>query len=179
MSSKPSSRPIFKFRRRSPALLLLLLLFWSLIISVGLARAIEPPQRPGAIDPVPPQSQLALGRDLYLEACADCHLAVPPGVLPTQTWKTLLEDSNHYGQQITPLVDPTRLLVWKYLNLYSRPLSADEPVPYRLAESQPFRAIHPRVEFASPVTLNSCATCHPGAKTYNFGTLTPEWQNAE
>ncbi len=42
-----------------------------------------------------------------------CHIAIPPTVLPTQTWRNLLEDPQHYGATLKPLVDPPRILVWR------------------------------------------------------------------
>ncbi|NJO72256.1 MAG: cytochrome C, partial [Oscillatoriales cyanobacterium RM1_1_9] len=72
----------------------------------------EPPN-PGTVDWIPERYQL--GQQLYLENCSSCHVAVPPQTLPTQTWQQLLQDSQHYGVQIQPLVDPQRVLVWNYL----------------------------------------------------------------
>ncbi|NJK38010.1 MAG: cytochrome C [Oscillatoriales cyanobacterium RM2_1_1] len=136
----------------------------------------EPPN-PGTVDWIPERYQL--GQQLYLENCSSCHVAVPPQTLPTQTWQQLLQDSQHYGVQIQPLVDPQRVLVWNYLRLFSRPLTLkEEQVPFRLNRSRYFKALHPKVEFSQPVNLETCGTCHPGASAYDFRKLTPEWQNA-
>ncbi len=127
-----------------------------------------------SIDRVPPQFEL--GQQLYIENCSTCHIAIPPQVLPSQTWRQLIQDSDHYGRQIEPLVDPPRLLVWNYLQTFSRPINLqDEQLPFRLDRSRFFRAIHPRVEFNQPISVNNCAICHPAATDYNFRKLTPEW----
>jgi hypothetical protein len=175
--------------RRSPFILVLLILLWSACLGWGFATASDLPTRStpaqraelqalnseiGTVDVVPSQHQF--GKELYLENCATCHIGVPPEVLPTQTWRQLIQDPQHYGQIITPLVDPTRLLVWNYLRTFSRPTTVEESTPYRVADSRYFKALHPKLRFPQKVTLNSCATCHPGVSQYDFRSLKPEWQ---
>lgn len=130
----------------------------------------------GTVDPVPQRYQL--GQELYLENCASCHIALPPAVLPTQSWQRILQDSQHYGVQIKPLVDPPRLLVWNYIRNSSRPLNKEEETPYRVNESRYFKAMHPKVKLPSPAGVSSCVSCHPSASEYNFRRLTPEWENS-
>ena len=130
----------------------------------------------GTVDRIPERYQL--GQQLYLENCATCHIGLPPQVLPTETWRRLLQDPQHYGQTLKLLVDPPRLLVWNYLQTYSRPQAKDEELPYRAATSRYFKALHPRVKLPQPANISSCATCHPGASQYNFRKLTAEWQNS-
>ncbi len=131
----------------------------------------------GTVDRVPQAYEL--GQQLYLDNCSTCHLAVPPAVLPTQTWQRVLQDSQHYGVQLKPLVDPPRLLMWNYLRTFSRSLNQEEEIPYRIGDSRFFKALHPRVKLPRPLQLSSCATCHSGASEYNFRNLTPEWENSQ
>lgn len=201
----PQQRP----PKRSPVLLTLIILLWSLLAGWGLAQATLPANSPapdtqdhlpatvtvtelptapliaqqigakptiGTVDPVPPRYQL--GQELYLQNCGTCHIALPPAVLPRETWKRLLEDTEHYGQQLQPLVDPTRLLVWQYLQVFSRPDQVDESIVYRVKRSRYFRALHPEVSLARDINVNSCVSCHPSAAQYDFRSLTPEWQEA-
>ncbi|MBW4487769.1 MAG: diheme cytochrome c [Trichocoleus desertorum ATA4-8-CV12] len=182
-------------RRRSPVILLVLVLLWSVALGWGLAQATETPQAAqlaqftpsvenltpaatpvGTVDPVP--SKYQLGQELYLENCATCHIGLPPAILPTETWRQILQDRQHYGQQIKPLVDPPRLLVWDYLRTYSRVQDQEEETPYRIADSRYFKALHPRVELPRSLTMASCASCHPAAAQFNFRRLTPEWENS-
>lgn len=165
-------------RRRSPVVLMVLLAFWSACIGWALSLSAysqtppPPSEAPAAIstvDPVPPVHQL--GQQLYLENCSSCHIAIPPAVLPTETWRRLLQDPQHYGQQITPPVDPGRLLIWNYLQIFSRPLKEGEEVPYRLERSRYFKALHPTVDLPRPVTLTGCVSCHPGAGDFDFRRL--------
>lgn len=197
-------------RGRSPVVLFLLLLLWSIVVGWGLAQATEVPRHSeptssesikssvvrselaeststqnltlstqnsvGTVDFIPQRYQL--GQELYLENCASCHIGLPPAVLPTQTWRDLLQDSQHYGRQLTLLVDPQRLIVWNYLQAFSRPQTTEEETPYRVGQSRYFKALHPKVKLPQPVTMASCVSCHPGAGTYDFRTLSSEWQNA-
>ena len=130
----------------------------------------------GTVDVVPERKKL--GQQLYLENCATCHIGLPPAVMPSQTWRSLLQDADHYGSTIKPLANPELQIVWQYLRDYSRPLSADEPVPYRIYQSSYFQLLHPRVKFPERASLTTCLSCHPGAGTYDFRSLSAEWQNA-
>ena len=170
-------------RGRSPVVLFLLILLWSLAIGWGLALATNAqPARTasdaiGTVDPVP--QRFELGQELYLENCSSCHIALPPAVLPIQTWQQVLQDSQHYGQQIPLLIDPPRLLVWNYLQAFSRPQGKEEETPYRVDDSRYFKALHPKVKLPHPVQISSCVSCHPSAADYNFRRLTPEWEKSQ
>jgi mono/diheme cytochrome c family protein len=186
-------------RRRSPLVLLFLLLVWSILLGWGISLAVQPPQpisansqsqiaevqnsqlktqdAIGTVDPVTKRHQL--GQELYLANCSSCHIALSPAVLPTSSWQKLLEELNqHYGKQLPPIVSFDLIAIWEYLKAYSRPLIANEKTPYRVSASRYFKALHPRVELPRPTTMNSCITCHPGATKYNFRQLTPEWENS-
>jgi hypothetical protein len=137
---------------------------------------VSPTEDIGTVDRIPERYQL--GQQLYLQNCATCHIALPPQVLPMETWRRLLQDSQHYGQTLKLLVDPPRLLVWNYLQTFSRPLATEEEIPYRVANSRFFKALHPKVKLSQPANMGSCVTCHPGASQYNFRKLTAEWANS-
>ncbi|WP_228054789.1 diheme cytochrome C [Gloeocapsopsis crepidinum] len=169
-------------RRRSQFFLLVILL-WSILMGWGLAIATNAQPSPkqeaateeiGTVDIVP--SRFQLGQELYLENCASCHIALPPAVMPTQTWQRLLQDPQHYGVTLPQLVDPPRLLIWNYLRNFSRPLLKEEPIPYRVGESRYLKALHPNVKLPRPVDVSSCVSCHSGATEYNFRRLSPEWE---
>ncbi|MEA5593053.1 cytochrome C [Rivularia sp. UHCC 0363] len=157
--------------KKNPAGILLVIVIWSLAMGWLLALATNvhaavPASEIGTVDVIP--AQYEMGQKLYLENCSSCHIAVPPSVLPTQTWKNLLQDEQHYGARLKPLVDPTRMLVWRYLSTFSRPHKQEETTPYRVNKSRFFNALHPQVELQRPVQLGSCVSCHPSAIEYNF-----------
>ncbi|WP_341732250.1 diheme cytochrome C [Microcoleus sp. EPA2] len=131
----------------------------------------------GTVDRIPDRYEL--GQQLYLENCATCHIGLPPQVLPTETWRRLLQDPQHYGQTLKLLVDPPRLLVWNYLQTFSRPQQKEEELAYRVASSRYFKALHPKVKMSQPANISSCVTCHPGVSQYNFRKLTAEWENSD
>lgn len=170
-------------RRLHRLLMLTLLVFWSILLGWGWAQA-QTPSTPtaastppiGTVDVIPARYQL--GQELYLENCATCHVGVPPAVMPSQTWAQILPDPQHYGVQVTPLTDPSLELVWNYISTYSRPILSSEQVPYRLRQSRFFKALHPKVNFPQPITVQSCVTCHPAAAQFNYRSLTPEWQDS-
>lgn len=175
-------------RRHSAArwLRVLLLFLWSLLLGWGLAQAnpIAMAQQvstspaiessAGTVDVIPQQFQL--GQELYWQNCATCHLAVPPAVLPTQTWRTLIQDPQHYGVQIQPLRSPDLELVWRYLSTFSRSTNPNEIVPFRVQQSRYFKALHPKVELPQSVSIRTCATCHPAAAQFNYRSLAAEWE---
>lgn len=147
-----------------------------MILGWGLAQAQEnSTQRfsdAGGVDRVPETYQL--GQQLYRQTCGSCHVALPPAVMPTETWRQLLLSNEHYGQQIQlPGAIETRL-IWNYVQTFSRPLLENEIVPYRLAQSRYLKALHPDVELPQPTRLGSCATCHPSVDQYNFRRLNAE-----
>ncbi|MBH8556175.1 diheme cytochrome c [Nostocaceae cyanobacterium CENA357] len=162
-----------------PLGLFLVILAWSLTMgwlleSTTNVYSATPASEVGTVDVVPAQYQL--GQELYLENCSTCHIALPPAVLPTQTWKNILEDSQHYGAQLKPLIDPPRILVWRYLSTFSRTQLKDEATPYRVNNSRYFKALHPQVDLPRPVQISSCVSCHPSANDYNFRRLSQEWE---
>jgi hypothetical protein len=162
--------------------LLLVVLTWCLAIGwlISLAANVQGTTSSsdiGTVDIVPPQYQL--GQQLYLENCSSCHIALPPAVLPTETWKNLLQDTQHYGTQLKPLVDPPRILIWRYLSTFSRSLLKDEQVPYRVNSSRYFKALHPQVKLPRPVQISSCVQCHPQAANFNFRRLSTEWEKSQ
>ncbi|NJN30730.1 MAG: cytochrome C [Synechococcales cyanobacterium RM1_1_8] len=122
---------------------------------------------PRSVDYVPEAHQL--GQRLYLENCATCHIGVPPETLPSEAWRTLIQDSNHYGSEIQLPQGPSRALIWAYLRGFSRlKAEQEERVPYRLGRSRYFQAIHPNVALPSDLSLQSCASCHIAAAQFSF-----------
>jgi hypothetical protein len=200
----PRSRTRRTTRRQSaPAAvgLVLLLILFTLMMGIGLAQALEPKNNPllqspklqspklqspniqsspsvqsaeiGTVDPVSDRDRL--GQELYLESCRSCHIGIPPAVMPTQTWQVLLQDPQHYGATINIPQGPEKQIMWNYVKNASRPVaSTDERVPYRISDSRYFKALHPKVQFATKPTLTTCITCHPSAQAFNFRKLSAE-----
>jgi hypothetical protein len=165
--------------KRQLLIVMLVIFAWSVAMGwiLGFATSTHganPVDSIGTVDVISAQYQP--GQELYLENCASCHIALPPAVFPSQTWKNLLQDSQHYGVQINPLDKFSHLLVSKYLYTFSRVKLPEEATPYRLKDSRYFKALHPGVKLPQPVTMSGCVSCHIGADKYNFRSLSPEWE---
>ncbi len=110
-----------------------------------------------------------IGEDLYLKTCATCHIPIPPAVLPSKTWETILENpGTHYGVEVKDLNRFNQRIIWQYLQNYSRLLLKDEQKPKYIAQSRYFFALHPQVEFSAPVNNTTCLECHSGAKQFDY-----------
>ena len=142
---------------------------FSALLGAGLARAITSPY--GMVDPV--GEQQAVGYQVYLEQCATCHVALPAAVLPVQTWQALVTDPAHYGVSLAPISRFNQQLMLQYLQTYAR-FAPTDYIPYRLADSSYFQALHPDVALPQPLNLRSCVGCHLGAAEQDYtGALVP------
>lgn len=176
MSNSPRVRRI---RRRSPVILIGILLIWSLLLGWGFSQAMETPRSEAEIGTVDVVSgNLKLGQEAYLQNCATCHIGIPPAIFPTETWRDLLQDAQHYGATLNPIAEPNRSLVWRYLRTFSRQVEEGDRIPYRVNESKAFKILHPKVELPKPLNLSTCISCHPGTNQYNFRKLSADWENA-
>jgi hypothetical protein len=157
---------------------------WSCSLGWGIALAYDGAtetslsQLPNVKSDKPVKNRLQIGQDLYLENCATCHVPLPPGVLPTETWQTILEKpEQHYGTSLKNLIRLTQVIIWEYLRTFSRPLLKDEPQPMYISQSRYFKALHPGVELPKPLTIKTCIGCHPGAEKFDYLTLSPQFRD--
>ncbi len=173
---------------------LLLFLLWGIVLGWGMAVALDSPPLPvsssspadsesnslkqgqKSLDPDNLPSRYQMGQELYLKNCASCHIALPPAVLPTESWRQiLLQPDDHYGQKL-PKMNPLDIrIMWSYIRDYSRPLNEGEDKPERVSQSRYFQALHPKVDLPKPIRLNNCASCHTGIAKFNYQSLTEEW----
>lgn len=139
----------------------------ALILGATLARASSPY---GMVDPIAPGDEASY--QTYLDRCASCHVAIPPALLPTQTWQTLVTDTAHYGLVLPTLSRFDQQLMINYLQTYSRPHRGNGPLPYRLSASPYFQALHPPLALSQPLpqplTLSSCLSCHAHADQQDY-----------
>lgn len=178
-------RKFFHFKRSNLLYLVisLAILLWCISVGSAFTHALAAkPSHTLAQSPNirPTRSTVEAGKELYVSTCSGCHIAIPPGVLPTETWQELLENpQKHYGTSVPNMIRLSQVLMWDYLKSNSRPiLLKDAPVPYYIEQSQYFKILHPRVEFSEPITTQNCVTCHPGVPDFNYRTLTAEWEDA-
>jgi hypothetical protein len=125
---------------------------------IGVAHALEPAPPIGTVDPITPELQTA--RQLYVQNCGTCHLALPPAVLPSETWDILTTEQAHYGTTLPRLLPIDAQLINQYLRAYSRPNQGTRSIPFRVNNSRYFRALHPNVALPEPVRFGDCRSCH-------------------
>ena len=150
---------------RSPLVIFAAVMLWSGGLGWGLAHAqldsIAQPtvqQFAQPVDLIPEQYQV--GAAVYAQQCGSCHVALPPQVLPSQVWREIITSSQHYGQQLQLPDSLQQQAMWEYLRTFSRLYGDDEPLDYRVSRSRFFEALHPGIEFETPVQVNSCVNCH-------------------
>lgn len=164
-----------KKKKQSISLFLVFFLFtiWSVIVGSGMAIAFNKSESISPLKSVDPVTEeYKVGQELYLENCSGCHIPLPPAVLPTETWKTILENPlDHYGEQVDTLVRLTQVLIWNYVSRYSRNLAKEEVQPEFIAQSRYFKALHPKVNLPNPTTHRSCVACHPNAIKFDYQTI--------
>lgn len=166
---------LFK-RKGRPAILLsvsavLLSLLLSFALSPTLSAALaQTPTAYGMVDPV--AEEHAVGYQVYIERCATCHVALPPAVLPIESWQTLLNDQAHYGVSLPKIPRFDKQLMLNYLQTYARRYQNRGVTPYRLSDSNYFLALHPNVTLPQPLDLRSCTSCHLGAGEQNYTSAT-------
>ena len=113
----------------------------------------------------------------YIEECGACHLAYPPGLMPSKTWdKVMTGLSDHFGEN-AELDDETAQLIMSYLQQESlrpgKPTVMSEMLrklpqnpPLRMTEFPAFLAAHEiigeQLEMDSfpKGFLSPCADCH-------------------
>lgn len=112
----------------------------------------------------------------YLQECAACHVAYPPGLLPAASWKRVMTGlDKHYGTDAS--LDPAtvqQLNQWlqAYAGTYKR--VSEEPPEDRITRSAWFERKHRKIEPAawklpSVKSAAQCAACHTGAEQGRFG----------
>ena len=151
-------------------LTLTIIVFFSIVFGWGVSHAIDQSSIALNVKSVDKATgNFTIGEELYLQTCGTCHIPIAPAVLPSKTWQTILENpGNHYGVKIEKLVRFNQRLMWQYLQNYSRLLLKDEAEPKYIAQSRYFFALHPDVEFTSPITHSSCLECHSQAKKFDY-----------
>jgi hypothetical protein len=99
--------------------------------------------------------------------------------LPSETWRDILLEENHYGETVPVLPSPQIHILWDYLQYFSRPTPGEaETQAFRLDSSPFFTAMHPGVEIDRPVRLDGCMSCHPSAESFDFRRLVADDRTA-
>ena len=111
----------------------------------------------------------------YQQECAACHVAYPPGMLPTGSWKRLMNDlPHHYGTDAS--LDPATLKevgTWLNANAGTYKRVREEPPQDRITRSAWFIRKHDEVSSAAwkrPAVKSAanCIACHTRSDQGDF-----------
>ncbi len=111
----------------------------------------------------------------YVQECAACHVAYPPGLLPARSWQRVMSGlERHYGTDASLDAATVRELgAWLQSHAGTDRRVAEEPPQDRITRSAWFERKHRRIEPAvwqlpgvkGPAR---CAACHVGADQGRF-----------
>ncbi len=147
----------------------------------AMARADGGPVMPARIPPA------------YTQECASCHLAYPPGMLPSASWQRIMGSlDRHYGSDASlDAATVKQLSDWLLANAGTYRRVAEVPPQDRITRSAWFERKHRGIEPAvwklpSVRGAANCAACHTGAAQGRFSDhdlrlpagLTPRQQRA-
>lgn len=111
----------------------------------------------------------------YQQGCAACHIAYPPGLLPSRSWQRLMSDlPRHFGSDAS--LDPAtvrELSIW-LTDQAARGRRAEPPPQDRITRSAWFVREHREVpadtwQRPSIRGASNCAACHAQAPQGVFG----------
>ena len=111
----------------------------------------------------------------YVQECAACHTAYPPGMLPAASWKRIMGGlDKHYGADAS--LDAATVLQlgeWLQANAATGRRAVSEPPQDRITRSDWFVREHRKVDatvwqLASVKSPSNCAACHGGADQGRF-----------
>ncbi|MEX3760549.1 diheme cytochrome c [Paraburkholderia phenoliruptrix] len=111
----------------------------------------------------------------YRQECAACHIAYPPGMLPAESWRRILNGlDHHFGTNASlDLASVKQLESWLVTHA-ARPAPAGRAAPKdRITGSTWFMAEHdeiPASTWRHPAvrSASNCAACHTRADQGNF-----------
>ncbi|MDP2264187.1 MAG: diheme cytochrome c [Hydrogenophaga sp.] len=108
---------------------------------------------------------------VYVQECAACHTAYPPGMLPARSWQRLMGGlDQHFGTDAS--LDPAtvqQLAGWLQAHAGTYKRVAKEPSEDRITRSAWFVRKHRHIELGvwllpSVKTAANCAACHTGTE---------------
>lgn len=111
----------------------------------------------------------------YMQECASCHTAYPPGMLPARSWQRVMGGlERHYGTDASlDAATVQQLSVWLQAHAGTYRRVAEEPPQDRITRSAWFERKHRKVQplvwqLPSVRSAANCAACHTGADRGRF-----------
>lgn len=111
----------------------------------------------------------------YEQECGACHLAFPPGLLPAQSWKSIMGSlADHYGADASLDAQTTaQLRAWLERHGGSGKRGNEAPPDARITRANWFQREHRGInatvwKHESVSSPANCAACHPQAAQGDF-----------
>jgi mono/diheme cytochrome c family protein len=111
----------------------------------------------------------------YKQECAACHVAFPPGMLPADSWRRLMNNlPNHYGTDSSlDAATLNQLATWLSANAGTYKRVREAPPEDRITKSAWFIRKHDEVPagvWKRPAvkSASNCTACHAQADQGNF-----------
>jgi mono/diheme cytochrome c family protein len=111
----------------------------------------------------------------YQQECAACHVAFPPGMLPSDSWRRLLNNlPRHYGTDASlDTATMNELATWLSANAGGYQRVREAPPEDRITKSAWFLRKHDEVpaaawQRAAVKSPANCAACHAQASQGDF-----------
>lgn len=121
---------------------------------------------------------------VYKEQCGECHFAYQPELLPSASWKKILENlDDHFGDSVE-LDDESRRVISDHLTSNGAERSSSETavkimrslggrVPLRITDIKYIKDKHHEISAAildreSIGSLSNCSACHIAAENGNY-----------
>ncbi|GGY19385.1 diheme cytochrome c [Paludibacterium paludis] len=112
---------------------------------------------------------------VYVEECASCHIAYPPGLLPGAAWQRLMDGlGRHYGTDAS--LDPASVKLiagWLRDNAGRGKYALSPPADNRITRTGWFMRKHRGIpdsvwRMPSVKSAANCQACHTGAQQGRF-----------
>lgn len=122
-----------------------------------------------------PQAKAVTLLPAYRQECAACHIAYPPGMLPADSWRHILQNlDRHFGTNAS--LDPAsvkQIEGWLTTHAANAGRAASAPPEDRITRSRWFIATHDEVpastwRLPAVKSASNCAACHTRADQGNF-----------
>ena len=113
----------------------------------------------------------------YVQECASCHMAYPPGLLPAASWQRLMGGLNqHYGSDASlDAATVQQLSTWlqTHAGTYQRARAEEPPPEDRITRTRWFARKHEDIapavyKRAAIQSAAHCMACHAGAERGDF-----------
>jgi mono/diheme cytochrome c family protein len=121
------------------------------------------------------QASLLTPLPKYRQECAVCHIAYPPGMLPADSWRHILDNlDHHFGSNASlDAASVKQLESWLTAHAAKAEQSSSAPPEDRITRTTWFMAAHdeiPASTWRRPAvrSASNCAACHTRADQGNF-----------